>query len=206
MPRPLTPDDAPRYVALRQRMLIDTPFSFLGMPGDDDALKIEVMRERIAGPGNAVIGVDGDAHLPAPSPWGEGGPDLSGPGEGSLQTNPTCKQVGPPDAGRGEPPLIAVAGVYRSPRIKTQHKANIWGVYVAPEARGRGLGRAVVQGAIDLARTWPGVHVVCLSCSERAAAALALYRSMGFVQWGLEPDAVRIDDESAAEVHMQLRS
>lgn len=101
--------------------------------------------------------------------------------------------------------LLAIAGVYREPREKVRHRATIWGVYCAPEVRARGLGRAVMRAAIDVARSWPGVHLVHLSVSARSPEAQALYESLGFVRWGIEPDALMIDDASADEHHMQLR-
>lgn len=101
--------------------------------------------------------------------------------------------------------LLASAGVVRLDPKKTRHRALIWGVYVTPKARGKGLGRAVMNLAIDTARTWPGVECIWLSVSDRTRAARALYESLGFVTWGTEPDAIRIGGESAAEHHMHLR-
>ncbi|MCC6907905.1 MAG: N-acetyltransferase [Phycisphaerales bacterium] len=106
---------------------------------------------------------------------------------------------------RPAPCLLASAGVVRLEPRKTRHRALIWGVYVSPAARGRGLGRAVMNLAINTARTWPGVECIWLSVSERTPAARALYESLGFVTWGTEPDAIRIGSESAAEHHMHLR-
>ncbi len=100
--------------------------------------------------------------------------------------------------------LLASAGVVRLDPKKTRHRALIWGVYVTPSARGRGLGRAVMNLAIDTARTWRGVECIWLSVSDRTPAARALYGSLGFVTWGTEPDAIRIGGESAAEHHMHL--
>ncbi len=100
--------------------------------------------------------------------------------------------------------LVAVAGVRRFARVKEHHRAMIWGVYVTPEARGKGLGRAVVSGAIKAARDWLGVTSINLSCSENSPDARALYESLGFKAWGTEPDALRIDHHPYAEVHMRL--
>lgn len=104
------------------------------------------------------------------------------------------------DAGR----LLAVAGLHRLPRAKEHHRALIWGVYVTPAARSAGLGRAVVSSAINAAREWLGVTSINLSCSENSPEARALYESLGFKVWGVEPDALRIDHRPYAEVHMQL--
>lgn len=101
--------------------------------------------------------------------------------------------------------FIASAGIVRQPHRKAQHRVVIWGVYVTPRARGLGAGRAVMQLAIETARSWPGVAAICLSASERSVDAIRLYKKLGFEPWGVEPDAVRIGSESAAEVHMMLR-
>lgn len=101
--------------------------------------------------------------------------------------------------------LAAAAGIMRVPNLKLRHRANIWGVYCVPELRGTGLGRAVMNRVIEQARAWDGVEVVGLSVSARSPGALALYESLGFERWGIEPDAMRIDGESFDEVFLQLR-
>lgn len=52
----------------------------------------------------------------------------------------------------------------------------------------------------------PGVTTIQLACSENSTAAAALYRSLGFTQWGTEPDAIRIGGKSYNELHMSLPS
>jgi GNAT superfamily N-acetyltransferase len=41
----------------------------------------------------------------------------------------------------GKGVLVGVAGLRRDSHRKARHRAHVWGMYVAPEARGRGLGR-----------------------------------------------------------------
>jgi RimJ/RimL family protein N-acetyltransferase len=101
--------------------------------------------------------------------------------------------------------LIAVAGVARMRRVKTRHRAIIWGVYCDPAHRGRGLGRAVTEAAINTARSWEGISIVALCVSARSTGAIALYHSLGFEPWGVEPDAVRVDGASYDDIHMVLR-
>lgn len=87
--------------------------------------------------------------------------------------------------------LVGLAGCMRETKRRLRHKASVWGMYVVPEARGRGIGRALLERALAEARGWPGVERVTLSVVERAVAARALYRAMGFRPYGLEPDALR---------------
>jgi len=52
-------------------------------------------------------------------------------------------------------------------------------LYVVPERRGRGLGRAIMEAAIELARV-EGAVAMDLGTNETDVAARALYESLGF--------------------------
>jgi len=60
-------------------------------------------------------------------------------------------------------------------------------LYVAPERRGRGLGRALMQAAMALARSRGADHIE-LGTSESDLAARALYESLGFSNREGRPD------------------
>jgi ribosomal protein S18 acetylase RimI-like enzyme len=60
-------------------------------------------------------------------------------------------------------------------------------LYVAPERRGRGLGRALMEAAIELARQ-EGADRMDLGTSDDDVAARALYESLGFVDREGGPD------------------
>ena len=64
---------------------------------------------------------------------------------------------------------------------------------------------ALLRGAIDVARSRPGVRSVRLTVTDGNAPAIRLYESQGFVAWGTEPDAMRWDGQSVTEWHMDLR-
>jgi ribosomal protein S18 acetylase RimI-like enzyme len=78
-------------------------------------------------------------------------------------------------------------------------------VFVEPDYRGRGLGRAVTSAAIAHARTWPGIDFIDLGVSENAPEALRLYESLGFTRWGREPEATQHEGRRYDEIHMTLR-
>ena len=84
------------------------------------------------------------------------------------------------------------------------HRAHVWGVYVSPPARGRGLGEAMMRRAVAVAAGWGGVTSVALSVSARSRAAIALYERVGFRAWGVEPGAVVLDGACVDEVHMVM--
>ena len=107
------------------------------------------------------------------------------------------------DATSGE--FVAAAGIIRAGRVKHAHRAGIWGVYVTADHRGKGLGRAVVAAATDLARSWQGVDYVDLGVSQDSPAAQHLYESLGFEAWGRQPEATEVDGRRYDEIHMTLR-
>jgi RimJ/RimL family protein N-acetyltransferase len=108
--------------------------------------------------------------------------------------------VGLFEAGR----LVSTAGLLRHAKIKRKHTSEIIGVYTSPDARSRGYGRACVAALIEIARSTPGVEVVGLSVTDRAVRAHAMYVTMGFIPWGVEPDAVRAGGGRHALIHMRL--
>lgn len=100
--------------------------------------------------------------------------------------------------------LIGVARCERSSRLKTQHKADIYGVYIRPEFRGYGLGKHLLEALLKEAKTLPGLETLLLMVSEHNVAARSLYQRLGFLEYGTEPDALRVDGQSIAEVLMRL--
>ena len=100
--------------------------------------------------------------------------------------------------------LVGMVGLIRQPQAKSAHRAMIWGMYVAPEARRLGAGRALMQAALAHVRTWPGVTRVTLCVTDAAPEARALYLSLGFQWWGAEADCIRWEGRTVADHHMVL--
>ena len=99
--------------------------------------------------------------------------------------------------------LIGMLGLYRANRIKTRHKAMIWGMYVKPGERNRGAGHVLLSAAIEQARSW-GVDQVQLSVTDAAPAARHLYESHGFTVWGHERRALCWNERFLDEYHLSL--
>jgi ribosomal protein S18 acetylase RimI-like enzyme len=98
--------------------------------------------------------------------------------------------------------LVGIAGMRIEPRQQVRHKATLFGMAVAPEAKGRGVGKALVMRIIELAMATDGLRQIVLTVSEGNAAAERLYRSCGFEQWGREPAAVMVDGLPVAKLHL----
>ena len=100
--------------------------------------------------------------------------------------------------------LRGMTGLRRAAGIKVRHRASVWGVYVAPELRGRGVGRRLTEAAIARARAMDGVERVTLSVSLAMPAARGLYHALGFEPYGLERAALKVGGEYVDEEHLVL--
>lgn len=101
--------------------------------------------------------------------------------------------------------LAGIVGLLRGRHEKSRHKIHLWGMYVAPQYRRSGLGRSLLEVALDHAREMPDAASVQLGVTSAAVSARRLYERLGFTVWGTEPDALRVDGESIVEYHMALR-
>ena len=82
--------------------------------------------------------------------------------------------------------LVAVAGdeIVGSLHIeRSRHGFGEFGMAVARDWRGRGVGSALIAAAIEWARE-QGLHKLSLGVFAHNTAAIALYRKFGFVEEG----------------------
>ena len=100
--------------------------------------------------------------------------------------------------------LVGAIGAYREPKLKAAHRARIWRLYVRPGARHRGIGRALLDAALDHARRRLGAVQVHLGVSAAAVPARKLYESAGFRCWGTEPRWLRHGGREVDLHHMVL--
>jgi len=100
--------------------------------------------------------------------------------------------------------LVGTVAVEFSAKPKTRHKASILGMYVRTEARRKGAARALMWAALEHCRSRGDVSVVQLTVTAGNEAAVALYSSFGFRQFGLEPKAMRAGSGYLVKQHMWL--
>jgi ribosomal protein S18 acetylase RimI-like enzyme len=68
----------------------------------------------------------------------------------------------------------------------------VWGMYVHPSERGRGLGRLLLGSVLERLRRIEGVEQVQLAVTAGNEPALKLYESAGFRVYGREPAALKV--------------
>jgi RimJ/RimL family protein N-acetyltransferase len=107
--------------------------------------------------------------------------------------------------GAFDPDLVGAVGLYRDRHVKSAHKAHLWGMFVAPDHRRRGIAADLLNATLQYARDLTDVSWVQLGVSSAAPAARELYERFGFLPWGTEPDALRHDGQTVVEYHMALR-
>lgn len=99
------------------------------------------------------------------------------------------------------PTLAGVAGLELNHREKTRHRATVFGVFVAPEFRGRGLARLLLDAVLAGARAVPGLERLDLTVTAHNTAARHLYEQSDFHLWGTDPDAIRWQGKSWTKLH-----
>jgi RimJ/RimL family protein N-acetyltransferase len=90
-------------------------------------------------------------------------------------------------------PLVGVVGLARNPRDRERHKADVIGMYVAPEAAGHGIGRALLNELLRRAERMDGLRQLQLRVDSSNVAAGKLYESLGFRKYGCEIESLDIN-------------
>lgn len=109
-----------------------------------------------------------------------------------------ARLAGPDDGGwpltlaawRGER-LIGAVSCERDRRTKVSHVGRIVAMIVAADARGGGVGRALLEACVAQARA-RGLEMLTLSVTGGNARAIGLYTTLGFTRYGRLERALRV--------------
>ncbi len=85
--------------------------------------------------------------------------------------------------------IVGMAGLKQEAGLKDRHKGFVWGMYVRPNARGQGIGAALLAAIIGGAEQI--VEQLTLTVVQGNNAALSLYEKYGFRAYGVEPRALK---------------
>jgi len=101
--------------------------------------------------------------------------------------------------------LVGVVTIVCLEPVKMKHRANLFAMYVTPRARKQQVGRQLVEKALQILEEHPLIEQVHLSVVRTNEAAKALYRSLGFESYAIEPRALKINDTYHDEELMWYR-
>lgn len=100
--------------------------------------------------------------------------------------------------------LLGMVGCSRESGVKGYHRGTIWGMYVMTEQQGMGLGRKLMDAAIEKARKIDGLEVLFLFAAQ-STYAVKLYESCGFATYGIEPYSLKDNGTYYSEAMMYLK-
>jgi RimJ/RimL family protein N-acetyltransferase len=100
--------------------------------------------------------------------------------------------------------LVGTVALEYSAKTKTKHSALLIGMYLRSANRRSGAAKALVESAIEAAVARPDIQHIQLTVTEGNESAIRLYKSVGFVAWGTEPQAIRTPTGFKGKVHMSL--
>jgi len=96
--------------------------------------------------------------------------------------------------------LVAIAGFAVQQGQKMAHKGILWGMYVRPAARKASVGRRLVEAICNLARQQ--VELIQLTVVRDNEQARSLYTRLGFLEYGVEKNALKQDGRYYDQVLM----
>lgn len=101
--------------------------------------------------------------------------------------------------------LLGFIGVKVIARKKVAHVGTLWGFYVDPEHRRKGLGQKILERTMDLVRETETLEQLRLMASTQSTAAVALFEKLGFENYGVEPRGRKINEDYHDLVYMWIK-
>ena len=100
---------------------------------------------------------------------------------------------------------VGMVGGYLGSDEGDDSVAVVFGMYVAIEHRGEGVGRLLLTSLIDRLSAFPQITTIRLGVTETQEPARRLYESVGFQVVGKTEDGIVVDDRRYDELIMELR-
>jgi len=100
--------------------------------------------------------------------------------------------------------LIGVVTLLQEDRVKIQHRANIFAMYVTPKKQGFGIGKALLTEAINKAKDIEAIEKINLGVIASNQKAKQLYQKLGFKTFGLEEKAIKVNGVYYDDEYMVL--
>ncbi|WP_077330045.1 GNAT family N-acetyltransferase [Virgibacillus siamensis] len=100
--------------------------------------------------------------------------------------------------------LIGMVALVPETKEKINHRSNVFAMYVTPASRGKGIGKKLMQSAIEYAKSLGGVEQISISVVTQNTKAKSMYYALGFVPFGTHKKAVKFGDGFLDEEYMVM--
>ena len=97
--------------------------------------------------------------------------------------------------------VVGMTGIFRNKSAVTRHQGWIWGVYVQPAYRSRGIAASMIMQCLRWARE-AGLTVTYIATAASNTPAVRCYANCGFTVYGLQPMAIFHDGRYYDELMM----
>ena len=98
--------------------------------------------------------------------------------------------------------LIGMVTFKRETNAKLNHKGRVMEMYVSPDMRNKGIGRAMLEELLRLLKESEGLEQLYLSVESTNIQVLELCKSLEFNQYATEKRAIKIDGNYYDELWM----
>ena len=98
--------------------------------------------------------------------------------------------------------LIGMVGLGQEDGAKTEHKGFIRSMFVDPSARKKGVASELLNTAIKYSEVQMKLEQLTLAVTSTNIEAINLYKKFGFIEYGIEPNALKIEGRYFSEVLM----
>jgi len=101
--------------------------------------------------------------------------------------------------------LVGTVAIEYLSRKKVRHKAKMVGMYVVSEHRNHGIGKSLLNYALEKLSRNTDIRTVVLTVTQGNQSAIELYRTVGFKTFGVEPMAIFSENKYYSKEHMALQ-
>ena len=98
---------------------------------------------------------------------------------------------------------IGMIGAFWKNKEKTKHIGNIFGVYVDPKYRSKGIGKLLMEAILNKLNNMPQIEKIKLSVVTQQTSALKLYEKYGFKSIGKCIRELKVGDNYYDEYLME---
>ena len=88
--------------------------------------------------------------------------------------------------------------------LKPSTKGIIWSVFVKPVYQGKGIGRKLMEVVLSEGTVMDGLESILIGVSSNNPPAINLYKNLGFVEYGREPNCLKHDGKYVDEILMRM--